>query len=370
MPGPVPDYAVHEKAVGLDWYALDPNLGQLLDRLLPESDERLFAEGHVAAYGKLVGGELAARAEETDKNGPRLVDGEVVHHPTWLANKDALTRAGFVGLPARAERPVPAVLTAALAYLVCQAETAIYCGLGMTAGAVDIVERHAPPNVRDVIVDRLTSLDPTQAWEGGMFLSEKQGGSDVGANTTIAVQDGDEWLLSGEKHYCSNVDAEVFIVLARPEGAPGGSRGLATYIVPRFRPDGTPNGFRINRLKPKLGTTGVPTAEVTLDGARAWLAGATGKPGEAKAARDRQGHQPDDGDGQRQPLRGWAHGPRHSPTIVPRRRDLRVAPSGLRCPHRLLSARARDARRHARRPRGQCRSGLRLRVGDAGDGER
>ena len=62
-------------------------------------------------------------------------------------------------------------------------------------------------------------------------------------------------------------------MLARPDGAPEGARGLATFIVPRLLPDGSPNGFRIKRLKPKLGTVGVPTAEVTLDGARAWLAG-------------------------------------------------------------------------------------------------
>ena len=121
------------------------------------------------------------------------------------------------------------------------------------------------------------------------------GGSDVGANTTRAVQDGDEWLLSGEKHFCSNVDAEVFIVLARPEGAPAGSRGLATYIVPRILPDGSANGFTIKRLKPKLGTVGVPTGEVSLDGARAWLAGGTGAleggvgSGVADAARDGRG---------------------------------------------------------------------------------
>jgi hypothetical protein len=143
----------------------------------------------------------------------------------------------------------------------------------MTSGAADIVERYAPAAARDDLLRRLRSLDPAEAWEGGMFLTERQGGSDVGANTTRAVQDGDEWLLSGEKHFCSNVDAEVFIVLARPDGAPGGSRGLATYIVPRILPDGRPNGFRIKRLKPKLGTVGVPTGEVSLDGARAWLAG-------------------------------------------------------------------------------------------------
>jgi hypothetical protein len=216
----------------------------------------------------------------TDKHGPVLrrydrwgqeVD-VVEHNATWLESKADLVRAGFTGLPYHAGRSVPAVVTASLAYLVCQAETAIYCGLGMTAGAADMVERFAPDDVRDELLRRLTSVDPSDAWEGGMFLTERQGGSDVGANTTRAVPDGAEWRLHGEKYFCSNVDAEVFIVLARPDGAPDGARGLATFIVPRLRPDGSPNGFRIKRLKPKLGTTGVPTGEVTLDGARAWIA--------------------------------------------------------------------------------------------------
>jgi alkylation response protein AidB-like acyl-CoA dehydrogenase len=276
----LPDYASWDEAIGLDWYEVDPNLRLLLDRLLPDADDRAFAEEHISTYGPLCGGPLARRAEITDRNGPVLerydhwgveVD-RVVHHPTWIESKADLVRAGFTGLTHHADRPVPAVLTASMCYLVCQAETAIYCGLGMTSGAADIVERYAPDSVRDELVCRLTSLDPEEAWEGGMFLTERQGGSDVGANTTRAVPDGTEWRLHGEKHFCSNVDAEVFIVLARPDGAPEGARGLATFIVPRLLPDGRPNGFRIKRLKPKLGTKGVPTAEVTLDGARAWLA--------------------------------------------------------------------------------------------------
>lgn len=278
----LPDYAELESAIGLDWYALDPNLRLLLDRLLPDPEDRAFAEEHVATYGTLCGGPLAARAEITDKHGPVLVRHDrwgheidtIEHHPTWVESKADLVRAGFTGLPYHAGRPVPAVVTAAMSYLVSQAETAIYCGLGMTSGAADIVERYAPEPIRDDMLARLTSLDPETAWEGGMFLTERQGGSDVGANTTIAVPDGAEWRLHGEKHFCSNVDAEVFIVLARPEDAPAGTRGLATFIVPRLRDDGSPNGFHIKRLKPKLGTVGVPTAEVSLDGARAWLAGA------------------------------------------------------------------------------------------------
>jgi acyl-CoA dehydrogenase len=280
----LPDYAEYEQATGLNWYALDPNLSALLDRHLPDPGDRSLAEEHVGRFGALVGEVIAPRAEVTDKHGPVLrrydrwgqeVD-EVVHHPNWTQNKADLVRNGFVSLESLAGRPVPGVVTASVSYLVSQAETAIYCGLGMTSGAADIVERYAPDSARDDLLGRLRNLDPDEAWEGGMFLTERQGGSDVGANTTRALQDGDEWLLSGEKHFCSNADAEVFIVLARPEGAPAGSRGLATYIVPRILPDGSANGFRIKRLKPKLGTVGVPTGEVSLDGARAWLAGGSG----------------------------------------------------------------------------------------------
>ena len=293
------DYAEHDQAIGLDWYALDPNLSFLLDHYLPDPEDRAFAEEHVAPYGELVGTVIAPRAEITDAHGPVLARydrwgqdvGQVVHHPTWLANKADLVRTGFVGLAEHAGRPVPAVVTASRAYLVCQAETAIYCGLGMTSGAADVVERRGPEGVRDEIVGRLNSLDPGSAWEGGMFLTERQGGSDVGSNTTRAVQDGDEWVLFGEKHFCSNVDADVFIVLARPDGAPEGTRGLATFIVPSRRPDGSPNGFIIKRLKPKLGTVGVPTGEVTLEGARSWLAGSPPGSGESTpdAARDGRG---------------------------------------------------------------------------------
>jgi alkylation response protein AidB-like acyl-CoA dehydrogenase len=281
MEGMLPDYAEFDGAIGLDWYRMDPNLSFLLDRYLPDPADRAFAEDQVGRFGSLVGQVIAPRAEETDKHGPVLrrydrwgyeVD-EIVHHPTWTENKADLVRNGFVSLETYAGRPAPAVVGASISYLVSQAETAIYCGLGMTSGAADIIERHSPGAVGEDMVRRLRSTDPAEAWEGGMFLTERQGGSDVGANTMRAVEDGEEWRLFGDKHFCSNVDADVFIVLARPDGAPGGSRGLGTFIVPRHLPDGSANGFTIKRLKPKLGTVGVPTGEVTLDGARAWLAG-------------------------------------------------------------------------------------------------
>ncbi len=288
----LPDYAEYEQAVGLDWYELDPNLRFLLDRFLPDQEDRRFAEEHVGRFGALVGKVIAPRADTTDKHGPVLerydrwgyeVD-RVRHHPTWTDSKEDLVRNGFVSLESYAGRSVPGVVSASLSYLVSQAETAIFCGLGMTGAAADIVERYAPSTVREELLGHLRSTDPEYAWEGGMFLTERQGGSDVGANTTRAVRDGEEWRLFGDKHFCSNVDAEVFVVLARPEGAAAGSRGLGTFIVPRLSPDGAPNGFTIKRLKPKLGTVGVPTGEVHLEGALAWLAG--GGSGEDATAGD------------------------------------------------------------------------------------
>src|SRR5438128_1983089 len=125
----LPDYASYDEGIGLDWYALDPNLRLLLDRLLPDQADRALAEELAVEYGPLVGGPIARRAEETDKHGPALRNydhwghdrNEVVHHSGWLENKADLVRHGYTGLEKRFGRPVPAVVTAGLNYLVCQA---------------------------------------------------------------------------------------------------------------------------------------------------------------------------------------------------------------------------------------------------------
>ena len=116
-----------------------------------------------------------------------------------------------------------------------------------------------------------------------------------------------------------------------PTAHPTARPASSTFIVPRLRDDGSPNGFHIQRLKPKLGTRGVPTAEVTLDGAIAWLAEQPAPSGHGVAPTRREATSPsegrdggergistDDGDGEREPVRGRAHGPRHPSAIVPR----------------------------------------------------
>jgi alkylation response protein AidB-like acyl-CoA dehydrogenase len=95
-------------------------------------------------------------------------------------------------------------------------------------------------------------------WKGAQFMTEKAGGSDVGAMETVAEHMGpntlglDEWKLSGDKRFCSHTDAEVVMILARPSGAGGGTKGLGLFAMPRWLPDGSRNSYRIARLKDKL----------------------------------------------------------------------------------------------------------------------
>jgi alkylation response protein AidB-like acyl-CoA dehydrogenase len=110
-----------------------------------------------------------------------------------------------------------------------------------------------------------------------MFLTEKEGGSDVGQCTTVAKKDGDVYRLYGSKWFCSNVDADVVMILARPEGAGPGTRGLGLFLLPKTLPNGKRNGYRIDRIKDKLGVRSMPTGEVTLDGAEAYLLGGPGQ---------------------------------------------------------------------------------------------
>jgi len=120
--------------------------------------------------------------------------------------------------------------------------------------------------------------DYDQHLEGAQFLTEVQGGSDVGANATRAVRaDDGMWRIYGEKWFCSNIDADVFLMTARPEDAPGGTRGLGLFFVPRNLPDGSVNEFRVRRLKDKIGTRSMASGECDFTGAVAYHMGEVGE---------------------------------------------------------------------------------------------
>jgi alkylation response protein AidB-like acyl-CoA dehydrogenase len=141
------------------------------------------------------------------------------------------------------------------------------CPLAMTDGAVRTLLDSRNQALVERAVPRLTSRDPARFWTSGQWMTESSGGSDVGLGSTEARRDAaGVWRLYGRKWFTSAAAAPMALVLARPQGNPPGGKGLALFYVETRLADGAPNGFTINRLKDKLGTRKLPTAELELDG--------------------------------------------------------------------------------------------------------
>ena len=287
-PGLMPD------TEGINFYTADPDLAFLLKQYLAEED---FTRAqpvltHLGSVASREMDDLAAQADRSipvlsqyDKKGQRV--DEVVYHPAYhelerIAYEDfaiaaCCHREGALGWPGRVPQPVKF----ALGYLGMQAESGVFCPVSMTDALARVLERYGAEPLKRRFLHALTALTMNELKQGAMFLTEKQGGSDVGLTTTVAKYrnvPGDgfqpEWELWGDKWFCSNVSADIILTLARPEGAPPGTRGLGLFLVPKTLDDGTPNYYTINRLKNKLGTRSMATGEVTLNGALAYQVGA------------------------------------------------------------------------------------------------
>ncbi|HMC42933.1 MAG TPA: acyl-CoA dehydrogenase family protein, partial [Acidimicrobiales bacterium] len=274
------DYGALESSIGQDWYAIDPALQDRVRAGCGEED-LAWAEDKLHALGTLVGGQVARNAEISDANPPRLARfdrwanevNEVVHHPATLESKRALWAlgyvSGFAGDEAERGRPTPAVVLGAASYLLSQADTGLVCSLGMTGGVAGLVAAYAPPDVAGQLLSGLRADDLDSGVDGSMFLTERDGGSDLGRTVHCTARDiGDgRVIIDGEKWFCSNIDGAAIVMLARPEGGPEGPRGLGLYLVPRRMEDGSVNHISMRRLKDKLGTKSVPTGEVEFHGA-------------------------------------------------------------------------------------------------------
>ena len=167
----------------------------------------------------------------------------------------------------------PVVAKHAFTFLFNQAEFGLGCPINVTDGCAKLLNNFGSEALKARYLDGLTQTDMSKLTQGGQFMTEKEGGSDVGTLTTTAVQEGDHWRLHGEKWFCSNADAEVVMLLARPEGAGPGTRGVGLFLMPRRLEDGSQNHYRIVRLKDKLGTRSMASGEIKLEGAIAYAVG-------------------------------------------------------------------------------------------------
>ncbi len=271
---------------GFDFYAVDRGLRDLLALYLP-SDMHTQLTPHFQRLGVLAGGRLDELARLADKNGPvlhprdRLGRDEdwIEYHPAYremeqIAFGDfqfhAMShRAGVLGLDA----PMPPVAKYAFQYLFVQGEFGIMCPISVTDTSIHLIRRYASPELKEYLLPRMLSGDLATLWKGTQFMTEKAGGSDIGQVETTAREADGVWRLYGEKWFCSHADADVALILARPEGAPAGTAGLGLFALPRRLKDGSRNSYRIVRLKDKLGTRSMASGEIRLDGAMAYPVG-------------------------------------------------------------------------------------------------
>ena len=162
----------------------------------------------------------------------------------------------------------------ALVYLFGPSSDVYTCPLAMTDGAARTLLEHKNQPLIDRAVARLTSRDPARAWTSGQWMTERTGGSDVGLSETVATpSDGGKvaglpgaYRLQGTKWFTSAITSQMALTLARTAGSPDGGRGLTLFYLEVRDETCALNGIEVNRLKDKLGTRKVPTAELTLDG--------------------------------------------------------------------------------------------------------
>lgn len=230
---------------------------------------------------------LSARADKMtpvlrthDARGERI--NRVEFHPDYAALIEASYGEGIVSRkydPAWLERfrPNRHALGFGIAYYFAQTEMSLFCPICMTDGVARVLELHGSSRIAKEALEHLTTSDVKELWQGAMFLTEKQGGSDVGANAVIAYQEHGRWFLNGDKWFCSNVSAEAILALARMPGAPEGTKGLGLFLVLRHKPPKNEKTIVIHRLKDKLGVRSMATGEVTFQGTEAYLIGGIGE---------------------------------------------------------------------------------------------
>jgi alkylation response protein AidB-like acyl-CoA dehydrogenase len=256
-------------------YTSDRAIRSYLARALPP-DVLAAIEPELEAMGEIAGGRLFA-LQQRDRSQPTLVQWDPWGHrvdtieltPLWREAARVATEQGVVATAyERRHGEHSRVHQFALVYLF-DASTEVYtCPLAMTDGAAKTLTVHGNRALVDRVLPRLTSRDPARAWTSGQWMTERTGGSDVAISETVARKDPETsgYRLYGTKWFTSAATSEIALTLARPEGNAPGGPGLALFYVETRDEAGQLQRISVNRLKEKLGTRMVPTAELTLDG--------------------------------------------------------------------------------------------------------
>ena len=266
-------------------YEDDRVLRSYLARVCPR-EVRDEIEPSLFAMGRLAGAELYELQLVDRLNEPRLIQwdawgnriDEIELTPLWQRAERVAAEHGIVATAyERKHGSLSRVHQCALAYLFTPSTDIYSCPLAMTDGAARTLIASGNEALIQRAVPHLITREPAEFWTAGQWMTELTGGSDVGLSETIARKEpgadsgGREFRLYGRKWFTSAIASQIALTLARPEGNPPGGRGLALFYIETHDEQGRPRNIEINRLKDKLGTRKVPTAELTLNGTPAQL---------------------------------------------------------------------------------------------------
>ncbi|MBX2989391.1 MAG: acyl-CoA dehydrogenase family protein [Bdellovibrionaceae bacterium] len=266
----------------------DPLLRDSLQKLLPP-EVWAKIQPHLRHVGELAVTDWLEWSADAERNIPQHVPfdpwgrrlDEIRMAEGWKKLEAAAATEGIVASAyERQHGEFSRVYQAALLYLFHPSSAFVSCPLAMTDGAARAIELYGDEELRQNAFRHLTSRDPKSFWTSGQWMTERTGGSDVSETSTIAKpapQDKNwSWQLHGVKWFTSATTSPMAMLLARPEGAVGGSRGLSLYYTELRDQEGRLKNIEILRLKDKLGTKALPTAELQLTGTPARLVGGEG----------------------------------------------------------------------------------------------
>lgn len=270
-------------------YRTDRALRRTIERLLP-ADVLEEAGPLIDEMGERSIGEIASLAEQAERNPPRHVPWDawgrrvdrIDVDPAWLRLVRIGQEAGVVAIPYEDRwGPWARVVQFGLLSIYEPASATADCPLSMSDAAARVL-LNEDPALAERYVPLLTRR--RDAWTSGQWMTEKQGGSDVGRTGTVArPRDDGTYALHGTKWFTSATTTDIALTLARPDDGEQGSRGLSLFLIELRNPDGGWNGLVVRRLKDKLGTKALPTAEMDLEGTIAVPVGGLGR-GVAKIA--------------------------------------------------------------------------------------
>ncbi|WP_233850410.1 acyl-CoA dehydrogenase family protein [Paraburkholderia sp. HD33-4] len=278
---------------GINFFSSDPELARLLRLHLGDTLYQEL-ESQFVSLGQRASDELDLWALSADKNPPTLRHrtrrGEALQsidkHPDYVAlERVAYAELGLASMShdtRDGKQTSPPLVKYALTFLFVQAEFGLCCPVSMTDSLTRTLRKFGAPELVARFLPMLASRDFDTLYQGAMFMTEQAAGSDVARIATRAALEADahgekQWRLYGDKWFCSNADADLAMVLARPEGAPDGINGLGLFLLPKTLPDGSRNSYRIVRLKDKLGSRSMASGEIVLEGALAYLIGEVGR---------------------------------------------------------------------------------------------